>query len=117
MRLRSSSSPVRREEDLVRQVVVGELRLVEGLDEVNVEVALGLCRGPIVRRPEEQVAHAFDTALLPFELVLPDLETGITQVVAALHQRLDGAVVGGPARRRTGLRRAFRSARRSRCPS
>lgn len=40
------------------------------------------------------LAHAFDAALLPFELVLPDLEAGVAQVVAALHQRFDGAVVG-----------------------
>ncbi|MNV48166.1 hypothetical protein D3C71_1400590 [compost metagenome] len=31
---------------------------------------------------------------LPLDLVLPDLEAGVVQVVAALHQRLDGAVIG-----------------------
>jgi hypothetical protein len=82
------------EEDFVRQAVVGELWLVEGLDEVDVEVAFGLRRGAVVRGAEEQIAHAFDATLLPLELVLPDLEAGVAQVVAAFHQCLDGAVVG-----------------------
>ena len=89
------------EEDFVRQAVVGELALLEGLDEIDVEVALGLRRGAVIRGTEEQIAHAFDAALLPLELVLPDLEAGVAQVVAALHQCLDGAVVG-PVQRIVG---------------
>jgi hypothetical protein len=77
------------EEHLVRQVVRRGTSAVEGLDEVDVEVALGLGRGPVVRRAEEQVAHALDAALLPLDLVLPDLEAGdVGGLVAALHQRL-----------------------------
>ena len=82
------------EEDLVRQAVIGELRLVEGLDEVDVEIAFRLRRGAIIGRSKEQVAQAFNPPLLPFELVLPDLETGVAEFVAALHERPHGAVVG-----------------------
>src|SRR5690606_18228807 len=80
-------------EHLIRQIGVTELRSIEGLDEVNVKVTLWLSRGPVIRGSKEQVAHAFDATFLPFDLVLPDLKTGIAQVVATLHQRFNGAVV------------------------
>jgi hypothetical protein len=72
----ASSRPLRRKNTSSGLVLVAETRRLEGLDEVDVEVALGLGRGPIVRRAEEQVAVAFDAALLPLDLVLPDLEAG-----------------------------------------
>jgi uridylate kinase len=54
-------------------LLVAEARRLERLDEVDVEVALGLGGGPIVRGAEEQVAVAVDAAVLPLDLVLPDL--------------------------------------------
>ena len=86
------------EEHFVRLLGVRKAGLVEWLNEVDVEVALGLRRGAVVGRAEEQVAQALDTVLLPLDLVLPDLKAGIAQVVAALHQGLDSAVVGAVER-------------------
>ena len=63
------------EEDFIGQVVVRELALLERRDEVDVEVPLWLGCGPVVRCAKEQVADAIGTAFLPFDLVLPDLET------------------------------------------
>ena len=63
------------EKDFIGQVVVCELAFLERRDEVDVEVPLGLGCGAIVRRTKEQVTDAIGTALLPFDLVLPDLKT------------------------------------------
>ena len=64
------------EEHLIGLVVVAEPRRLERLDEVDVEIALGLCRRPVVRGTEEQVAIALNAAILPLDLVLPDLVAG-----------------------------------------
>jgi hypothetical protein len=41
------------EKDFIGQVVVGEFALFKRRDEVDVEVALRLGRGPVIRRTEE----------------------------------------------------------------
>jgi hypothetical protein len=76
-------------------VLVAEARRLEGLDEVDVEVPRRLGRRPVVGRAEEQVADALDAALLPLDLVLPDLEAGdVGGLVGPLHELADGAEVG-----------------------
>jgi hypothetical protein len=61
------------EENLVGLALVLEFRRVEGLDEVDIEVALRLGRRAVVGRAKEQVAVALGVPVLPFDLVLPDL--------------------------------------------
>ena len=81
------------EEDLVRRLLVPEVRRVVGRDEVEVEVARRHRRGPLVRRPEEQVSLARRPAPAPFELVLPDPVAGDVGLVGALHHPPQGVVV------------------------
>jgi hypothetical protein len=69
----SSSRPFRRKKTSSALLVVAEPRRLERLDEVDVEIALGLRRRAVVRCTEEEVAIALDAAILPFDLVLPDL--------------------------------------------
>ena len=82
------------EEHFIGLLRVGALPLVEGLNEVDVEITLGLRGGTVVWSSEKQIAEAFDAAFLPFDLVLPYLEARVAKIVAALHQRLDGAIIG-----------------------
>ena len=87
------------DEHLIRLVLVAEARGLEGLNEVDVEIALGLGGGPVVRGSEEQVAIAVDAPVLPLDLVLPDLMTrDVGALVGAFHQLLDSAVVGAVQR-------------------
>ena len=81
------------EEDLVRLLLVPEVGRVVGRDEVEVEVARRHRRGPLVRRPEEQVSPARGPARAPFELVLPDPVAGHVGLVGALHHPPQGVVV------------------------
>ena len=76
-------------------MVVAEPRRLERLDEIDVEVPLGLSRRPIVGRAEEEITVALDAPVLPLDLILPDLVAGdVGGLVGALHQLADGAVVG-----------------------
>jgi hypothetical protein len=83
------------QEHLVGLVVVLELRRLEGVDEVDVELTFRLRRGSLVGGAEEQVAGAFNTPVLPFQRVLPDQVAGdVGGFVGSLHQGLDRAEVG-----------------------
>ena len=81
------------EEDLVRLLLVPEVRRVVRGDEVEVEVARRHGGGPLVRRPEEQVSLACGPARAPFDLVLPDPVAGDVGLVGALHHPPQGIVV------------------------
>ena len=82
------------EEDLISLGVIPEPRWFERLNEVDVEVSLRLGRRPIIRRPKKEIPAALDTALLPLDLVLPDLMPGhVGCVVSPLHKLTDRAVV------------------------
>ena len=64
------------EEDFVGLFLVGVARRVKGLDEVEVELALGDGGGAVVGRAKEEVTEAASFAVQPFDFVLPDLEAG-----------------------------------------
>ena len=81
------------QEQLVGLLLVLEVRRIEGLDEVEVEVPRRHRRGALVGRAEEQVALARGLALQPFELVLPDLVAGDVGLVGALHDPPERLVV------------------------
>jgi hypothetical protein len=83
----ASSRPFSRKNTSSALCLVAEARRLERLDEVDVEVALGLRRGPVVGGAEEQVAVALDAVILPLDLVLPDLVAGdVGGLVGPLHQ-------------------------------
>ena len=83
------------EENFVALAVITETRGIVRLDEVDVEVALGLRRRAVVRCPEEEVTVALDAPILPFDLILPDLVTSnVARFVGSFHQLADGAIVG-----------------------
>ena len=87
--------PFEPEEHLVRFVIIAEARGFERLDEVDVEVSLGLGGRAVVRCAEEEIAVALDPAVQPFDLVLPYLvASNVRSLVGALHELADGAVVG-----------------------
>ena len=81
------------EKNLVGQVLFLELGRIKGLEEVDVEVAIGLRCWPVVGGAEEEVAAALYLVLNPFQPVLPNLVTGDVGGVGALHQLTHGAVV------------------------
>ena len=87
------------EEHLVRPGLAAETRRLKRLNEIDVEVAFGLRRRPIVRGAEKQIAVAIDAVILPLDLVLPDLMAGdVRRLVRALHQLADRAVIGAVER-------------------
>ena len=61
------------EEDFIGLVVIAVFRRLERLDEVDVEITFGLCCWPVVWRTEKQVPVALYAAILPLDLILPDL--------------------------------------------
>ena len=66
--------PVRQlEEDFIGELLVLEVRRLERLEEVEVEVPWRLGRGPLVGCAEEQVAPARDLVFPPLDLVFPNL--------------------------------------------
>src|SRR5690606_7662098 len=64
------------EEDFVGLALVLEIRRFKRLDEVDVEVAWRLSRGPFVGGAEEEITAAARLALAARELVLPDAVAG-----------------------------------------
>jgi hypothetical protein len=63
------------EKDLVRELLVVEVRRLERLEEVEVEITRRLGRRAIVGCTEEEIAPASDLVFPPLDLVLPDLMT------------------------------------------
>ena len=64
------------EEDLVRLLLILEVRRVERLQEIEIEITRGLRGRPLVGRAEEQVAAATGTSFPPFDLMFPDAVPG-----------------------------------------
>src|SRR5271165_4511084 len=64
------------EEDLVRLLLIFEIRSVERLKEIEIEISWGLRGGPLVGRPEEKVATATGARFAPLDLVFPDSVSG-----------------------------------------
>ncbi len=81
------------QEQLVGFLLVLEVRRVEGLDKVEVEVPRRHRRGALVGRAEEEVTLARGLALQPFELVLPDLVARHIGLVGAFHDPPERLVV------------------------
>ena len=81
------------QEQLVGFLLILEVRHVEGLDKVDVEIPRRYNRGAFVGRAEEQVSKTRGLALQPFEFVLPDFVAGDVGLVGALHDPFQGLVV------------------------
>ena len=81
-------------EHLIRQMVVGVVGRVVGLNKVDVKVSLGHRRGPLIRCPKEKIALAGGATLLPFQIVmLPDFIARQIGLVFALQGNLQRIVV------------------------
>ena len=86
--------PLHPEEDLIGFVLVTEAGWLERLNEIDIEVTLGLGGRSIVGRTEEQIAVALYPVALPFYLVLPDLMAGdICVFVRPLHELPNSTVI------------------------
>ncbi len=80
-------------EHFIGLLLVLEVRRIERLDEVEVEITGRYRRRALVGSAEEEISLSCCLVLQPFQLVLPDLVAGDVGLVGALHDPFQGLVV------------------------
>ena len=107
-------------EDLISLLLILEIGSVEGLQEIEIEVSLGLCGGTFVGRAKEKIAAAASAPFSPLYLMLPNAIAGdIRRSVGVFEHYASESVevVAVQAARRRGSLPRFSIKSRNRHPS